>query len=134
MEEYQETTRDEEFELMDLILCPIFKTILNTYSRGIKQLLINHQSKYMPTKFRRELHSRWKPSTILNFETIRTLRTMTLLGSTTMRIIKDKNGKKVPQLEITEVVLVHCNIVNSQYSMIQELCLRLFQISHSVSY
>ena len=58
MEEYQETTRDEEFELIDLILYPIFKTILNTYSKGMKQLQINHQSKYMSTKFRRELHSR----------------------------------------------------------------------------
>ena len=32
---------------------------------------------------------------------------MRLLGSTTNRINKDKNGKNVPHLEITEVLLVH---------------------------
>ena len=29
--------------------------------------------------------------------------------------IKTKNGENVPHLEITEVVLVHCNIVNNDY-------------------
>ena len=38
---------------------------------------------------------------------------MTLLGSTKNRITKDKNGENVPHLEIIEVVLVHCNIVNN---------------------
>ena len=28
---------------------------------------------------------------------------------------KDKNGENVPHLEITEVVLVHCNIVTNDY-------------------
>ena len=30
----------------------------------------------------------------------------------TEKITKDKNGKNVPYLEITEIILVHCNIVN----------------------
>ena len=38
-----------------------------------------------------------------------------LLGSTENKITKDKNGENVPHLEITEVVLVHCNIVNNDY-------------------
>ena len=38
---------------------------------------------------------------------------MKLLGSTKSKITKDKNGENVPYLEITEVVLVHCNIVNN---------------------
>ena len=41
--------------------------------------------------------------------------TMKLLGSTKNKITKDKTGKNVPYLEITEVVLVHCNIVNNHY-------------------
>ena len=41
--------------------------------------------------------------------------TMKLLGSTENKITKDKNGENVPHLEITEVVLVHCNIVNNYY-------------------
>ena len=38
---------------------------------------------------------------------------MKLLGSAENKITKDKNGENVPHLEITEVVLVHCNIVNN---------------------
>ena len=44
-----------------------------------------------------------------------TLETMKLLGSTENKITKDKNGENVPHLKITEVVLVHCNIVNNYY-------------------
>ena len=40
---------------------------------------------------------------------------MKLLGSDKNKISKDKKGKNVPHLEITEVVLVHCNIVNNDY-------------------
>ena len=40
---------------------------------------------------------------------------MKLLGSTENKITKDKNGENVPHLEITEVVLVHCNIINNDY-------------------
>ena len=40
---------------------------------------------------------------------------MKLLGSTENKITKDKNGKNVPHLEITEVVLVHCNMANNDY-------------------
>ena len=44
-----------------------------------------------------------------------TPETMKLLGSTKNKITKDKNGENVPNLEITEVVLIHCNIVNNDY-------------------
>ena len=44
-----------------------------------------------------------------------TPETIKLLGSTENKIIKDKNGENVPHLEFTEVVLVHCNIVNNDY-------------------
>ena len=40
---------------------------------------------------------------------------MKLLGSTKNKITKNKIGENVPHLEITEVVLVHCNIVNNDY-------------------
>ena len=44
-----------------------------------------------------------------------TPETIKLLGSTKNKITKDKNGENVPHLEITEVVLVHCDIVNNDY-------------------
>ena len=40
---------------------------------------------------------------------------MKLLGSTENKIAKDKNGENVARLENTEVVLVHCDIVNNDY-------------------
>ena len=44
-----------------------------------------------------------------------TPETMKLLGSTENKISKNKNGENVPHLEVTEVVLVHCNIFNNDY-------------------
>ena len=40
---------------------------------------------------------------------------MKLLRSTKNKITKDKDGENVLHLEITEVVLVHCDIVNNNY-------------------
>ena len=44
-----------------------------------------------------------------------TPETMKLLGSTKSKIKKDKNDENMPHVEITEVVLIHCNIVNNDY-------------------
>ena len=40
---------------------------------------------------------------------------MKLLGSTKNKITKNKNGENVPPLQITEVVVVDCNIVGNDY-------------------
>ena len=40
---------------------------------------------------------------------------MKLLDSTKSKITKDKNGESVPCLEITEVILLHYNIVDNDY-------------------
>ena len=40
---------------------------------------------------------------------------MKLLGSTEDKITKNKDGPNIPHLKITEVVLVHCDIVNNDY-------------------
>ena len=40
---------------------------------------------------------------------------MKLLGSTKNKITKDKNVENPPHLEITEVALIHCKIVNNDY-------------------
>ena len=40
---------------------------------------------------------------------------MKLLGSTKNKITKNKNGENVPPLQITEVVVVDCNIVDNDY-------------------
>ena len=44
-----------------------------------------------------------------------TPETMKLLESTKSKITKYENNENVPRLEITEVVLIHCNIINNDY-------------------
>ena len=55
---------------------------------------------------------------------------MEILGSTKSKTIKDKNGENVRHLEITEVVLVHCDIVHSDYQR-DSRALRIFVSSKS---
>ena len=40
---------------------------------------------------------------------------MKVLRSTKINITKKENGKNAPHLEITEVVLMHYNVVNNSY-------------------
>ena len=40
---------------------------------------------------------------------------MILIGSTKSKVTTNKNGENVSHLEITELVLMHCNIVNNDY-------------------
>ena len=42
---------------------------------------------------------------------------MKLLGSTKKDTTKDENGENVPYLEIAEVLLMHCNVVNNSYKL-----------------
>ena len=44
-----------------------------------------------------------------------TPETMKLLGSTKKDVDSDKNSENVPKLESVEVVLLHCNLVKSNY-------------------
>ena len=61
-----------------------------------------------------------------------TLEIMKLLGSTKSKITKNENGENVSHLEITEVVLIHSNIVNNDYQ--QNSCIHLFLINHLVNH
>ena len=40
---------------------------------------------------------------------------MQLFGTTKCKIKKDKNDDNIPYLEINEVALIHCNVVNKSY-------------------
>ena len=44
-----------------------------------------------------------------------TPETLKLLGSTKKDVDSDKNSEDVPKLEYVEVVLVHCNLVKTDY-------------------
>ena len=60
-----------------------------------------------------------------------TPETVNLLGSNENKTAKDKNGENLPHLEITEVVLVHCNI---DYQQDSRVCTCLFQLNRFVVY
>ena len=40
---------------------------------------------------------------------------MKLLGSTKSKTTKDENGENVPHLDFTEIVLIHCDLLNNDY-------------------
>ena len=46
---------------------------------------------------------------------------MKLLGSTKKFVDQDKDGEDVPKLESVEVVLVHCNLGNSNYQQVSKV-------------
>ena len=61
-----------------------------------------------------------------------TPETIKILASAKNKTTKDKNGENQPRLEITEVVLVHCNIANNYYQ--QDSRVYLLQINRIVVY
>ena len=52
---------------------------------------------------------------------------MQLLGSTESKITKDKNGENIPHLEVAELVLTHCNLVNNGATKILKQFLENFR-------
>ena len=50
-----------------------------------------------------------------HYQDLLTPETMNLFGSSKNKMTKNENGENVPNLEITKVVLIYCNIVNNRY-------------------
>ena len=55
-----------------------------------------------------------KIKTAYYFELL-TPKTMKRVATIKNKVTNNENGENVPHLEITEVVLIHCNIVNNDY-------------------
>ena len=97
---------------MDHIPYQIFKIILSILKKKHNGNIDNTSVRIYINKIENRITFKIKTGYYLE---LLTLETMKLLGSTENKITKDKNGENVPHLEITEVVLVHCNIVNNDY-------------------
>ena len=97
---------------MDLILYQIFKIVLSIFKKQHGEDIDKPSLQIYVNKFDNRVTFKIKNGYGLE---LLTPETMKLLGSTKNKITKDKNGENVPHLEITEVVLVHCNIVNNDY-------------------
>ena len=59
---------------------------------------------------------------------------MKLLGSAKNKITKDNNGENVPHLEITQIVLVNCDIANNDSQQASRVLYTFVPISLLLAY
>ena len=97
---------------MDLIQYQIFKIILIIFKKKHGEDTDKSSVQTYVNKIENRVTFKIKNGCSLE---ILTPETMKLLGSTKNKITKDKSSENIPHLEITEVVLVLCNIVNHDY-------------------
>ena len=106
-------TWSEEFELSDgsYIVSDIqdyFEYILKKHNESVD----NPSIRIYVNKIKNRITFKIKNGYYL---VLLTPETMKMLGSTVSKITKDKNGENVPHLEIVELILVHCNLLNNDY-------------------
>ena len=106
-------TWNEEFELPDgsysiSDIQDYFEYILKKHSESVDNPSIRIYVNKIENRIRFKIKSGY-------YLELLTPETMKLLGSTESKITKNKNGENVPHLEVVELVLVHCNIVNNDY-------------------
>ena len=95
--------------IMDCILCQIFR-IIEYIIKIMRHWLITHQYKYISSNLKTELYLE-----------LRALYYISWLLCWTFNMWKKKliasteNTENVAHLEIADVVLVHCNIVNNNF-------------------
>ena len=106
-------TWNEEFELPDgsysvSDIQDYFEYILKKHSESVDNLSIRIYVNKIENRITFKIKSGY-------YLELLTPETRKLLGSTVNKINEDKNGENVPHLEVAELVLVHCNIVNNDY-------------------
>ena len=97
---------------MDHILYQIFKTILSMFLKKHNEMIDNPSIKIYVNKTEKRVTFKIKTGCYLELSTPETMK---LLATTENKITKNNNGENLPHIENTEVVLVHCNIVNNDY-------------------
>ena len=106
-------TWNDKFELPDgsysvLDIQDYFEHILKKHGVNIDNLSIKTYANKIKNRITFKIKSGYNLKLLIS-ETIK------LLWSTENEITNDQNGENVPHLEITEVLLVYCNIVNNDY-------------------
>ena len=102
---------------MDLILYQIFKIILSIFKKKHWEDIDKPSVQIYVNKTENRVTFKIKKEYSLQFLTRETMKS---LGSTKNKITKDKNDENVSYIEITEVVLVHWDIVNNNYQQDSE--------------
>ena len=90
-------------DIQDYFECILKKHETNANNPSIK-IYVNKLEKRIKIKLKRGY-----------YPDLLTPESMKLLRSTKSTITKDKNNEILPHLEITEVVLIQCNILNKTY-------------------
>ena len=106
-------TWSEEFELPEgsysiLDIQDYFEYILKKHSESVDNPSIRMYINKIENRITFKIKNRY-------YLELLTPETMKLLESTESKITKVKNGENVPHLEVVELVLVHCNLVNNDY-------------------
>ena len=106
-------TWNEEFELPDGSYCisdiqDYFRCIFKKYETVTDSPSITIYINKIETRITFEIKTGY-------YLELLTPETIKLLGSTQSKITKNENGENAPYLEITEVILIHCNIANNNY-------------------
>ena len=109
-------TQNEEFELPDG-LYSLYS--ISDIQGSVEHILKRHKEKTVNPSIRIHVNKtenriRFKIKTGYHLKFF-TPEITKLHGNTKSKITKNENGENLPYLEITEVVLVHCNIVNDYY-------------------
>ena len=97
---------------MDHILYQIFEIISNTFKKKHGENTNKPSVQIYVNQIENRITFKIKSGYSLELSTPETMK---LLGSSKNKITKNKNGENVSHLEITEVILVHCNMVNNDY-------------------
>ena len=104
---------NEEFELPDRLysisdIQDYFKYILKEHSENVDNTPIRIYVHRIENRITFKIKSGY-------YLELLTPETMKLLGSAERKTTKDKNGENAPHLEVVELVLIHCNLVNNNY-------------------
>ena len=97
---------------MDHILYQIFEIVSNTFKKKHGENTNKPSVQIYVNQIENRITFKIKSGYSLELSTPETMK---LLGSSKNKITKNKNGENVPHLQITEVILVHCNMVNNDY-------------------
>ena len=98
--------------LIDHILCQILKIILNISKKKLRQkTVINPSIRLYVNKIENRLHLKLKQYYFLTFNTTNN----EITWKHKKKRNKYENGKTVSHLEITEIVLLYCNIVKNDH-------------------
>ena len=108
-----DTTWSEEFELPDRSysvsdIQDYFEYILKKHRKSVDNPSIRMYINRIENRITLKIKNGY-------YHELLTPETMKLLESTESKITKDKNSENISHLEVAELVLVHCSLVNNDY-------------------